>query len=168
MLQVFECQYLQNQDLATSLQFEENCRENPELHLLLFTVRRMTAEAKVLRDQQITLVQPGDIVFVDIRSFQYDLYDNLDIDDKYHLRYVVRLEYTRWAGRNQRSIDGIVAVFQTTYQFDNLMVFQVGFRKEWEPNMVEVTKSFLSTHRDILQLIPDKRVKARVEAELNR
>ena len=32
------------------------------------------------------------------------------------------------------------------------MVFQVGFRKEWEPNMVEVTKGFLSTHRDILQL----------------
>ena len=107
-------------------------------------------------------------MFVDIRSFQYDLYDDLNIDDKYHLRYVVRLEYTRWAGRNQRSIDGIVAVFQTTYQFDNLMVFQVGFRKEWEPYMVEVTKGFLSTHRDILQLIPDKRVKARVEAELNR
>jgi hypothetical protein len=48
------------------------------------------------------------------------------------------------------------------------MVFQVGFRKEWEPNMVEVTKGFLSTHRDILQLIPDKRVRARVEAGLNR
>ena len=94
--------------------------------------------------------------------------DDLNIDAKYHLRYVVRLKYARWAGRNQRSIDGIVAVFQTTYQFDNLMVFQVGFRKKWETNMVEVTKGFLSTHRDMLQLIADKRVKTRVEAELNR
>ena len=34
--------------------------------------------------------------------------------------------------------------------------------------MVEVTKGLLSTPRDILQLIPDTRVKARVEAELIR
>ena len=61
-----------DQDLATTVQFEDYCRENPELHLLLFTVRRTAAESKVLRDQQITLVQPGDIVFVDICSLQYD------------------------------------------------------------------------------------------------
>ena len=85
----------------------------PFLHSLLFPVRRTAAESKVLRDQQITLVQPGDIVYVDIRSFQYDLYDDLNLDDKYHLRYVVHLEYTRWAGRQQRSIDGFVNVFQT-------------------------------------------------------
>ena len=103
-----------------------------------------------MRDQQITFVQPGDIVFVDIRSFQYDLYDDLNLDDKYHLRYVVRLEYTRWAGRQQRSIDGYAQVFLTTYQFDNLLVFQVGFRKEWELNMIEVTQCFLSRHRDLL------------------
>ena len=157
-----------DQDLAETVQFEEYCRENPELHLLLFPVRRTAAESKVLRDQQITLVQPGDIVYVDIRSFQYDLYDDLNLDDKYHLRYVVRLEYTRWAGRQQRSIDGFVNVFQTTYNFDNLMVFQVGFRKEWEPNMVEITRGFLSTHRDLLQLIPDKRNRNKVEAELSR
>ena len=35
---------------------------------------------------------------------------DLNLDDKYHLRYVVRLEYTRWAGRQQRSIDGFVNV----------------------------------------------------------
>jgi len=157
-----------DQDLAETVQFEEYCRENPELHLLLFPVRRTAAESKVLRDQQITLVQPGDIVYVDIRSFQYDLYDDLNLDDKYHLRYVVRLEYTRWAGRQQRSIDGFVNVFQTTYNFDNLMVFQVGFRKDWEPNMVEITRGFLSTHRDLLQLIPDKRNRNKVEAELSR
>ena len=121
-----------------------------------------------MRDQQITLVQPGDVVYVDIRSFQYDLYDDLNLDDKYHLRYVVRLEYTRWAGRQQRNIDGFVNVLQTTYNFDNLMVFQVGFRKKWEPNMVEITKEFLSTHQDLLQLIPDKRNRNKVEAELSR
>ena len=155
-----------DQDLITTVQFEDYCRENPELHLLLFPVRRSAAESKVLRDQQITLVQPGDIVFVDIRSFQYDLYDDLNLDDKYHMRYVVRLEYTRWAGRQQRSIDGYAQVFQTTYQFDNLLVFQVGFRKEWEPNMIEVTQGFLSRHRDLLQLIPDKRTRNRVEEGL--
>ena len=85
-----------DQDLAETVQFEEYCRENPELHLLLlFPVRRTAAESKVLRDQQITLVQPGDVVNVDIRSFQYDLYDDLNLENKYHLRYVVRLEYTR-------------------------------------------------------------------------
>ena len=156
-----------DQDLATTVQFEDYCRQHPELQLLLYPVRRTAAEAKTLRDQQITLVQPGDIVFVDIRSFQYDLYDDFHIDDKYHMRYVVRLEYTWWAGRNRRSIDGVVAVFQTTYQFDNLMVFQVGFRKEWEPNMIEVTQGFLSQHRDLLRLIPDKRTRSRVEAGLN-
>jgi hypothetical protein len=156
-----------DQDLATTVQFEDYCRQHPELQLLLYPVRRTAAEAKTLRDQQITLVQPGDIVFVDIRNFQYDLYDDLNIDDKYHMRYVVRLEYTRWEGRNRRSIDGVVAVFQTTYQFDNLMVFQIGFRKEWEPNMIEVTRGFLLQHRDLLQLIPDKRTRSRVEAGLN-
>ena len=56
---------------------------------------RTAAESKVLRDQQIKLVQSGDIVYVDIRSFQYDLYDDLNLDGKYHLCYVVHLEYTR-------------------------------------------------------------------------
>ena len=111
-----------DQDLAETVQFEHYCRKNPELHLLLFPVRRTAAESKVLRDQQITLVQPGNIV------------------------YVVRLEYTRWAGRQQRSIDGFVNVFLTSYNFDNLMMFQVGFRKKWEPNMVEITQGLLSTH----------------------
>jgi hypothetical protein len=155
-----------DQYLITTVQFKDYCRKNLELHLLLFPVRRSAAESKVLRDQQITLVQPGDIVFVDIRSFQYDLYDDLNLDDKYHMRYVVRLEYTRWAGRQQRSIDGYAQVFQTTYQFDNLLVFQVGFRKEWELNMIEVTQGFLSRHRDLLQLIPDKRTRNRVEEGL--
>ena len=119
-----------------------------------------------MRDQQITLVQPGDIVFVDIRSFQYDLYEDLNLDDKYHMRYVVRLEYTKWAGRQQRSIDGYAQVFQTTCQFDNLLVFEVGFHKEWEPNMIQVTQGFLSKHCDLLQLIPDKRTRNRVEEGL--
>jgi hypothetical protein len=68
-----------DQDLAQTVQFEEYSYMNLELYLLLFPIRRIATESKVLRDQH------GGMVYVVILSYQYDLYDVLNLDDKYHM-----------------------------------------------------------------------------------
>jgi len=155
-----------DQDLAGAVQFEEFCVENPELYLLCFTVEKARAEAKRINRLPITEVEPGLDVYVDLRYFGTRIYDEeLQLEDKYHLKYVVRFRYTRWAGKSHQKIDAIVPVFMTNYMVNNLFVCTWGKHRMLTENMIEVTPYFLSMHRDILQLIPEKQRK-RLEAVL--
>jgi hypothetical protein len=152
-----------DKDLADAQQFENFCVANPELYLLRFTVEKARLAAKQINDQPITEVQPGDEVFVDLRYFGCRVYDEvLNLEDKYHTRYMVRIQYTRWAGRTHKKIDAFIPVFQTPYMFNHLFILTWGCHRALLDGMVEVSALFLDSHRDILQLIPEK---FRVQAE---
>ena len=108
-------------DLSTTVQFEDFCRSHRELHLLLFTVEQAKVEARRINSLPITDVSPGDVVYVNLRYFDSYIYDNiLQLDNKYHKRYVVKMTYTRWAGSQHSKIDAKIHIFDTTYMFNNL------------------------------------------------
>ena len=64
---------------------------------LRYKAERSSKEVTAIRKKVITLVQPDDIVYVELRcAFGMDWYDTLSIPDKYEVIYVVAVQYIRW------------------------------------------------------------------------
>ena len=63
----------------------------------------------------ISLVVPGDVVYVDLRSYGYEWYSTLNLPDADYSTYVVPLTYTSWLNSKHLKINGIVAVFNEDY-----------------------------------------------------
>ena len=87
---------------------------------------------------------------MDLRYFGTYVYDNLlDLPDKYHIKYVVRVSFTKWTGRTHKKLNAQVPLFNQTFQFNNLFVFYYGHQRELKDGMVEVNKDFLAAYPDI-------------------
>jgi len=157
-----------DRDLADCSAFKDFVRVHTELLLLQYTVEQGFREAKAINSEPIIEVNPGDVVFLDIRYLNTGIYDaQVLLDDKWHRRYVVRLEYKRWAGNQRKKIDGHVLLFDLTYMFNRLFVLTWGNHRVLTDDMIEVTMPFLSQHQDILELLPDRQSKDRVRRALN-
>ena len=92
--------------------FANYCRENRGLSELLYDVKTWNPMKKEINNRPITLVQPGDVCYVDLRFFGTEMYDNtLDLPDKYMVRYVVRCEYLKWAGKGRKRIDVLIVPY---------------------------------------------------------
>ena len=142
-------------DLASCQPFEDFCRRNKELYLLLYTTEHVSRAASSISSRAITDVQPGDTIFVDLRYFGTFVYDNLlDLPDKYHLKYVVRVIFTKWTGRTHKKLDAQVPLFGLTFEFNNLFVFYYGHQRVIADGMVEVTLDFLDIYPDIRTMVP--------------
>jgi hypothetical protein len=139
-----------DRDLALCQPFEDYCRRNRELYLLLYTTDQVSRAAAAISSIAITDVQPGDVIFADLRYFGTFAYDNLlDLPDKYHIKYVVRVIFTRWTGRTHKKLDAQVPLFQRTFEFNNLFVFYYAHQRVVENGMVEITTDFLENYPDI-------------------
>jgi len=120
----------------------------------LYTTDQVSRAAAAISSQPITEVEPGDTIFVDLRLFGTFVYDNLlDLPDKYHIKYVVRVIFTRWTGRTHKKLDAQVPLFQRTFEYNNLFVFYYGHQRAIVESMVEVTAEFLVTYPDIRTMV---------------
>jgi len=141
-------------DLSSCQPFEEYCRRNKELYLLLYTTDQVSRAAAAITSMAITDVQPGDTIFVDLRYFGTYVYDNLlDLPDKYHIKYVVRVIFTKWTGRTRKKLDAQVPLFRRTFEFNNLFVHYYAHQRTIEQGMVEITTDFLETYPDIRTMV---------------
>ena len=141
-------------DLSSCQPFEEYCRRNKELYLLLYTTDQVSRAAAAITSMAITDVQPGDTIFVDLRYFGTYVYDNLlDLPDKYHIKYVVRVVFTKWTGRTHKKLDAQVPLFRRTFEFNNLFVHYYAHQRTIEQGMVEITTDFLETYPDIRTMV---------------
>ena len=90
-------------------------------------------------------------MYVDIRYFSTQIYDSdLDLPDKYHIRYVVPVTYTRWAGANHLHLDAKVELWRTTYILNNIFVCLWGCRRELGQRTVEVTAELMKSYPKLL------------------
>jgi hypothetical protein len=141
-------------DLASCQVFEDFCRRNKELYLLLFTTDRVSSAATAISSQAITTAQPGDEIFVDLRYFGTYVYDQLlDLPDKYHVKYVVRVRFTKWTGRTHKKLDAEIPLFDRTFHFNNLFIFYYGHQRGIVDGMIEVTEAFLESYPDIRTMV---------------
>jgi len=125
--------------------FEEYCRHYKELFLLLYYTDQVSRAAAAITSTSITDVQPGDTIFVDLRYFGTYVYDNLlDSPVKYHIKYLVRIIFTKWTGRTHKKLDAQILLFQRTFEFNNLFVPCDALQKAIEQGMVEITLLLLT------------------------
>jgi hypothetical protein len=105
-------------DLSQSVPFENYCRSKPELTPLIYSQKEANRMRVALNKSPITEVQPGDTVYVDLRSYGATWYHNLPLPDKDHTTYYLAYRYTRWIGRQKLKIEAYCPVFNE--YFDNL------------------------------------------------
>ena len=98
-----------NHDLFNTILYEIYCRSLPQLHPLLTSVSISAIEIKRIKNTAISLVVPGDVVYVDIRSYGYDWFASLNLPNSDYTTYVVFLKYTSWFNSKCLKINGTVA-----------------------------------------------------------
>jgi ribosomal protein L21E len=115
-----------NQDLAACEQFEHYCRAKPELFLLIYTAKVAQERMVAINKTPITEVKPGDIYYIDIRSYGSTWYDSLPLPDLHHRTYVVAYKYTKWVNNTHRKIEAKCQVFNETWRLDHVFIKQYG------------------------------------------
>jgi hypothetical protein len=112
----------------------------------------------------ITVVNPGDLVYLSLRFFSTKVYDEvLLLPDKFHVNYVVRLEYTHFNTKAHKRIQGTVPVFKTRVEFDHIRVLRWGQSRVLSPDMMLVDEQYIRANKDILQLVLEKTTRAKLE-----
>lgn len=146
-----------SRDLSDSEPFEQYCRSQHPLYPLVFDLQSAYKDAKAaLNRSPITEVAPGRRVYLSLRFFSTKVYDeDLTLPDKYHVEYVVLMDYTKWTNRTHNRIDGTIPVLRTTTEFNHLNVVRWGRQFDLPINGIVVDADFIRQHKDVLQLILD-------------
>ena len=115
-----------SQDLFATVQYEYYCSSSPELRQLLVSAEQAAADKSTCNKLDITLVKPGDTVYVDIRSWGAGWYENITLPDKLTSTYVAECIYGNFCGSKNRPQKKLFAKFpafnNSTYPVDNWFV----------------------------------------------
>ena len=141
-------------DLFTTIPYESYCRSLPQLHPRLTSVSISAIEIKRIENTAISLVVPGDVVYVDIRSYGYDWFASLNLPNSDYTTYVVLLKYTSWFNSKCLKINGTVAAFNENWcssqSLSATFVYYWGHTKKFESsNMILIDKIFIQQHPQI-------------------
>ena len=131
-----------DRDLFNSVPYEDYCRKNKELFPLLYDADQVGKEQERINSEPITTVTPGQRVYVNIRYFGFDNFDDhVQLPNKYYTTYVLCFVYKKWAGTRHLSLDGYFPILGTRllYNVNHLFVRCWGSATELLPCMVEIT-----------------------------
>lgn len=135
-----------DRDLFNSVPYEDYCKANRELFPLLFDVDKVGKEQERINSTIITEVEPGQSVYINIRYFGFDEFDDhVPLPDKYHHDYVIKFTYKKWAGTKRLSLDGFFPLLGTRllYNVNHLFVYSWGYRRDLTPSMIELTEEHI-------------------------
>jgi hypothetical protein len=114
-----------DRDLFNSVPYEQFCHSKPELFPIIYDLKQVSSERARINSVDITLVTPGDVVYISLRFFGFFVYDKeLDLHDKWHTNYVIKMRYDRWeTPGSQRIVIGKVDLLGVEYRCSNYIVF---------------------------------------------
>lgn len=113
--------------LFQTIPYEIFCRSDPMLTPLLESAADGRQRIADLKRQPITLVQPQDHVFVNLRYYSHTWYKELDsLGDRYDVAYLVPCRYGRLLNKN-RKIELLDDVFGNRFVVDNAFVHHYGW-----------------------------------------
>jgi hypothetical protein len=144
-----------SRDVSDTLPFETYCRSNFELYPLLFTVNVAKTWIKELNQKPIDEIVPGDIVYVNLRSYGAAWYDALNLPFIAGQRYVIAYTYGPFLSKSKSKIRCSNAVFDESFVVDHHFVFSYGQVKTFDSSfMVLVNAKFVLRFP---QVLPDNR-----------
>jgi hypothetical protein len=131
--------------LFETVQYEEFCRTDPALMPLLYTVKEANNRIREISRAPITTVQPGTIIYLNLRWYSHTWYKSLELPDLFHKQYVVKCTYGEFVSRTRKEIylrDS--PAYNNNFKVDNFFVYSWGSVTQFdENNMVVVTKEFI-------------------------
>jgi hypothetical protein len=138
-------------DLFDTTHYEDFCRSRHELYPLLYSADHAKRELSALNKSPIVEVAPGDVVYVNLRSYGATWYKSLPLPDLFHRDYVLRYEYGRFIGRQHRKIIAECPLFNETFNVDHQFVFLWGRQHEFDPEKhVLIDEAFVAQYPMIL------------------
>jgi hypothetical protein len=122
--------------LFDSTQYEAYCRaaENPELRPLIFKSKEAKERMATLRKQPVTLIQPGDAVYVKLQGIHelgWTWYEQLALPDYKTTTYVVKGVCDRYSGPKSNKLHAVCIHYPT-----------LGLKKEYYNDWVHYWANF--------------------------
>ena len=112
-------------DIFSTVAFEDYCRNTPPLKFLLYKRSEADKLIRELRKSDITEINIGDRVFVDLRCYNYTWYANLGLPNHDTTTYAVEYVYQKWT-RSRRKVEVFCPVFAETFFVDKVFVQMYG------------------------------------------
>ena len=120
-------------DLLCSAYYEF-CESKPFLQHLALDAALAKRFQQSKRKEDITQIRPGSVVYIDLRFFGDDFYEQLGLPDAHTTSYVMEFKYTHWYHKNSRKkLSGeFVLAPHMTYGLDGYAVFAWGSNTTFE------------------------------------
>ena len=129
-------------DIFQMQQFETFCLSTPGLYFLQYSFSVAKSRIQAINRQPITILGPGQSIYVDIRTFGEHWYQAVGLPDMYSTRYVDKWTITGWK-KEPIKLFGYSDVFNTHYILTHEGVMKWGRWFNMDANMVEVTPELL-------------------------
>jgi hypothetical protein len=139
-----------SEDLFSTVQYEKYCSSVPALFPLLVRLSATKQAIALLKRTPITCVQPGDEVFVDLRSYGFTWYNTLGLPDSDFKTYVVLYKYIAWKRKNF-TLEVFCPIFNETFVVDHLFVKQYGSITDFNSShMILIDTDFVNKFPSVL------------------
>ena len=134
-----------SQDIFQMVQFEEFCNNTPGLYFLQYSHSVAETRKKLVNKQPITSLQPGETIYVDIRTWGEVWYQTLGLPDMFNTRYVDKWEITGWK-KEPLSLFGRSVTYGQFYILNHAGVLKWGRWRELEDGMIVLTAEMLELY----------------------
>ena len=147
-------------DIVETVQFLDYVRDssNLELYHLQFDSNMAKKFAQQINKQPITAVKPGsDTYFINLRTWGEKWYQDLQLPDMYHIKYVMEVQYVKWGNKERTKIICKSLLTGEVYRAEShWWVFAYGTYNSFDnATMVLVDDEFASKYPAILpQTVP--------------
>jgi hypothetical protein len=115
-------------NISRTVVFEEYCRSKPELYILILSDKDAKKHIQETNKRRINTLEPGDIFYLDIRTYGYQWYNNLQLPESDFRTYVVKCSVQTWEiiGYKLYIVDEIL---RTEFTYRNFDVISYGYRR---------------------------------------
>jgi hypothetical protein len=136
-------------DIVDTVCFEEYCRSHSPLRFLIYNRSIADRMCRELRNSDITEVQPGVRVFVDLRSYGATWYAGLGLPRCDTVTYAVEYRYSEWS-RGHRRIKCICEVFNEEFVVDRVFVQMFGMTRLLPADWILIDRAFTAKYPQVL------------------
>ncbi len=108
---------------------------------------------RTLNQQAIVEISPGDVVYINLRSYGVTWYTSLHaLPDRFHTVYYVQHRYDSWVNKSRRKINIVCDLFRESYAVDHDYVVRYGLIQDVTPSdgAVLIDEQYCQLYPDIL------------------
>ncbi len=132
-----------NNDLSTTLQFEEYCRNRTQLFPLLFSDKIWKKRMREVNMIGINMVSPGITFYLDLRYFGDAYYQSLQLPNSDLIIYVVECRYIKFLHKDETIIVAECPLFKQKYNFNATAVYLYGCNFKLNDKMKLIDNNFV-------------------------